>query len=409
MEGLANRNYKAIVNQIKAIGFNCIRLSFSNQMLNRTSTVVPNAVDYLTNPDLVGLTPLQCMDQIIQYCGLVGIRVILIRVSSKASNAQNEASWYIPGDSYFTEQQYIMDWTMLASRYKGTAVLGGDLWSEPATGTTWGTGLPTDWNTAAERVGNAILTVNPRWILFVQGINKGRDLMCVKSQRVHFSVSNKLVYSVNVYSNDPSMVAAATDPVFPYNLRSVSNKNYGFIVTDQIAPVFVSAIGTFLTSPTDYQLIQTIFYYLNGHGYYLNDDDTFHALPPGHVGISWSFSALNPFGTVSGLLSSDWFTPYAAKVELVKMGMAPLLDIPYVPNADPSHSINNVTSMIYSPSNMPTPIKTATPSQAPTYTRRPTTKPTAIPTKTPKPLMILNASKVKIQIWKANKMQQRCQ
>jgi aryl-phospho-beta-D-glucosidase BglC (GH1 family) len=140
------------------------------------------------------------IDKIILYCGSVGLRVVLVRVSSKSGNAKNEVSWYIPTDSYYTEQQFINDWTMLALRYKGTAVIGADLWNEPRNGVTWGTGTITDWNKAAERVGNAILKSNPQWIIFVQGLSQGRDLTCVRTQQIKFSVNNKLVYSFSASS-----------------------------------------------------------------------------------------------------------------------------------------------------------------------------------------------------------------
>ena len=105
-QGLWARNYKAIIDQMKTIGFNTIRLSYSNQMLR--SDAVTSAIDYTLNPDLRGLTPLQCMDLIVRYCGVVGIRVILVRFSSKADNLGRENYWYIPGDSYYTESRLLV-------------------------------------------------------------------------------------------------------------------------------------------------------------------------------------------------------------------------------------------------------------------------------------------------------------
>ena len=43
--------------------------------------------------------------------------------------------------------RYIEDWKMMATLFKGTAVLGADLWNEPKEITTWGSGnITTDWH-----------------------------------------------------------------------------------------------------------------------------------------------------------------------------------------------------------------------------------------------------------------------
>ena len=69
------------------------------------SDAVTSAIDFTLNPDLRGLTPLQCMDVIIKYCGVVGLKVILVRFSGKADNMGKESFWYIPDDSYYTESR----------------------------------------------------------------------------------------------------------------------------------------------------------------------------------------------------------------------------------------------------------------------------------------------------------------
>src|SRR5258708_9682576 len=70
---------------------------------------------------------------------------------------------------------------MLAGRYRGNdAVVGADLSNEPQGAATWGDDNPaTDWRLAAERAGNAILDVNPDWLIIVEGIQHiggGTDL-----------------------------------------------------------------------------------------------------------------------------------------------------------------------------------------------------------------------------------------
>ena len=136
-----------------------------------TPGAMPRDVDYILNPDLRGLTPLECLDKIISAAGSIGLRIVLDRHTNKEGNFHHEGLWYIPNDPYYTEELMISDWVMLAKRYKGTAVIGADVWNEPKMESTWGAGVPaTDWNKAAERVGNAILAANPDWLIFVEGV-----------------------------------------------------------------------------------------------------------------------------------------------------------------------------------------------------------------------------------------------
>ena len=86
-------------------------------MLNQS--VTPSGINYNLNSDLQGLTPLQCLDALISYCGRVGMRVILTRDSCLPENAWNENFWFIPNDAYFTAQRFVDDWILLAKRYRG--------------------------------------------------------------------------------------------------------------------------------------------------------------------------------------------------------------------------------------------------------------------------------------------------
>jgi len=101
------------------MGFNTIRVPFSGQMLNRNTAPAARDVNYTLNSDLVGLTPLQCLDALVDYCGRVGIRVIITRSSCYADGQYKEPLWYVSNDAYFTQQKYIADWQLLATRYAG--------------------------------------------------------------------------------------------------------------------------------------------------------------------------------------------------------------------------------------------------------------------------------------------------
>ncbi|MET0430092.1 MAG: cellulase family glycosylhydrolase, partial [Microvirga sp.] len=74
-DGLNVRNYKEMMHQMVDLGFNTIRLPFSDQLFASGST--PNGIDYGRNADLAGLTGLQIMDKIVAYAGEIGLKIIL--------------------------------------------------------------------------------------------------------------------------------------------------------------------------------------------------------------------------------------------------------------------------------------------------------------------------------------------
>src|SRR5687767_2700844 len=67
VHGLWSRDYKDMLNQIKSLGYNTIRLPYSNQLFDAGSTPNGIAFDGGKNADLAGLTGIQVMDKIIAH------------------------------------------------------------------------------------------------------------------------------------------------------------------------------------------------------------------------------------------------------------------------------------------------------------------------------------------------------
>lgn len=114
------------MNDIKSLGFNVIRIPFSNQMVE--SDPVPtnftqNANGVTVNQPLVGQTALQDLDTIVSYAGSIGLRVILDNHRSEAGES-NEASglWYT---SAYPQANWIADWQNLATRYSAGSLSMG--------------------------------------------------------------------------------------------------------------------------------------------------------------------------------------------------------------------------------------------------------------------------------------------
>src|SRR5262249_55751253 len=113
--GLWARGYRSMMDQMKQLGYNTIRLPFSNQLFDAGS--VPNGINFSLNPDLQGLTGLQIMDRIVAYAGQIGMRIILDHHRSEAgAGAEGSGLWYT---SAYPESRWISDWVMLATRYAG--------------------------------------------------------------------------------------------------------------------------------------------------------------------------------------------------------------------------------------------------------------------------------------------------
>jgi aryl-phospho-beta-D-glucosidase BglC (GH1 family) len=224
--GLWTKDYKFIVDQIKAYGYNTIRLPFSNEMWQKNPAPGPNSISAC--PECKGKRARDIMALIVNYAGSIGLHVIMDNHRSSAGNsAQENGMWYfVSGSANYTEQSWIRDWVSVLEWSHGIrqtlgapdtitvntlasdgfpVIVGFDLRNEPHTPSrkkyldhaTWGTGdgidpkvnpnpnpfAPAcvanstckDWRLAAQRAGTKILgEANARgWhapLIIVEGI-----------------------------------------------------------------------------------------------------------------------------------------------------------------------------------------------------------------------------------------------
>lgn len=266
--GLWTADYTAILNLVKSLGYNTVRLPFSNQTIR--DNAVPSNISYNTstgpiNQELRGLTSLQIMDRIVAHAGTIGLKVILDNHRSTAGNsAEQNGLWYTAD---FPHQTWIDHWVMLAQRYRGNpTVVGVDLRNEPhnpsgqpyGTGAVWGTGNPAnDWRLAAEAAGNAVLAVNPDLLIVVEGVSDyrrpdgtivsnwwGGNLQGAADYPVRLSVANRLVYSPHDYG--PRLYAQPwfTSTTTYASLTQVWHANWGYLHASGTAPVWLGEFGT---------------------------------------------------------------------------------------------------------------------------------------------------------------------
>lgn len=345
--GLWSRNYQDMLNQIRSLGYNTLRLPYSNQLFDAGST--PNGIDFNLNPDLQGLTGLQIMDKIINAASHIGLRIILDQ--HRPDSGGQSALWYT---DHYPESRWISDWQMLAKRYANNPmVIGADLHNEPHSPACWGCGDPnTDWRLAAERAGNAILAVNPNWLIFVEGIDCnqgdciwwGGNLEQAAQFPVQLNIPHRLVYSAHDYPSSVYNQSWFNAPDYPNNLPGVWDTHWGYLVKQNIAPVWLGEFGTRLQSTSDQQWLTTLIHYLG----------------TGATGMGWTFWSWNPnSGDTGGILQDDWKTVNQAKQSILNPIEFPLTGGGTLPTPTAQ------------PPNTPTPTATTTAGASPTPTPQP--------------------------------------
>jgi endoglucanase len=323
--GLWSRDCKSMLMQIKDLGFNCIRLPYSNAILAPDATMtgistapVPDPyTGRMLNVEEGKLTrPLDLMDMIVNYCQELNLKIILDNHSRNPDGYISEELWYT---SSVPHSKWVSDWVMLADRYKNKdAVIAMDLDNEPhgksGSGARWGSGtITTDWRLAAEECGNAILAVNPNALIIIEGVEEfgtttywwGGNLQGVTNYPIRLNNMAKLVYSPHEYGPTVYPQPWFTDPAFPSNMAGIWEKNFNFIHTQGKAPMFAGEFGIKTQGGQDEVWFDTFLSFMGQKGY------------------NWTFWCWNPnSGDTGGILADDWASVVQWKVNKLKPYMA---------------------------------------------------------------------------------------
>jgi endoglucanase len=312
----ANVTWRSMIDHMAQLGYNTIRVPYSDDALKPGAQAT--SVNTFTNPDLVGQSPLQILDKVIDYAGSKGMRIFLDR--HRPTSAMQTALWY---NAATPESTWISNMQMLATRYRNNpTVVGIDLHNEPhadggepnSIGACWGCGdTARDWRLAAERGGNAVLQSNPDWLIIVEGVSCvsggipnpndsvpdpfcgwwGGNLSAAQQFPVRLSRANKLVYSAHEYGISVFHQNWFDDPAFPNNLPAIWNAAWGYLVQQNIAPVLVGEFGSTLADPKDAVWLQRLMQYMG----------------TGTAGMNFTYWAWNPnSGDTGGIVQDDWVT-----------------------------------------------------------------------------------------------------
>jgi endoglucanase len=271
--GLDLQPLDSICALIRELGFNSVRLPWSNEMFELNPIVADAKV--AANAQLEGMHALDVFDAVIAHLAQQGLVVIIDNHTSNADwccgDNDGNGLWY---NNAYPEASWLSDWRAMVMRYIGQpAVVGVDLRNELRQGATWGGNPATDWHAAAERGGNAVLGANPSLLVIVEGINYANDLHGAYSQPVSLAVANRLVYSAHDYSWDHPNLQSYGD------LKTALGNAWGYVLTQNqsyTAPLWVGEFGTEHSDASVGSL------WFTGIRQYLTDAD-----------IDWSYWAIN--------------------------------------------------------------------------------------------------------------------
>lgn len=339
--GLDRRSYMQILLTIKGLGFNTVRLPYSNELVERN----PRVYRHLdANPALRGRHALSILDAIVDGARRAGLMVILDNHRSDAGwSALGSGRWYTPR---YPESAWIADWLTLARRYShNTAVVGVDVRNEPHSngpgleilalgylrqGATWGpyhgqSNPSSDWRQAAERAGNAILRVNPHLLIIVEGTEIypnadgtpdiywwGANLRGALAYPVRLALPHRLVYSAHEYGPQMHSQRWFSPHMTEAQWQHEFAAHWGVLLARRgpdAAPVWLGEFGTPNLSARDVSNTRPA-----------SQGQWFTALVHyiGQTGVGWAYWAVN--GTMSsgpshrrygapdtfGLLTPDW-------------------------------------------------------------------------------------------------------
>lgn len=302
--GLQRRPLDTIADEIRRLGFDAVRLPWSNELVERNPVVPGRAL--AANPALRGRRALDVLDRVVAALTRRGLMVILDDHNSDAEwccGRDGNELWY---NARYPESRWIGDWKAMAARYRhDPLVIGADLRNEPRGAATWGGPPSTDWHAAARRGGNAVLAVNPHLLIFVEGTSYAADLSGVDTLPVVLGLPDRVVYEAHDY--------AWFEPHAGYDAWAAAiTPRWGYLVAGpDPRPLWVGEFGTCHTAPSCIAGDDP-----KAYGSWFADLTRFigvHALDWGYWALNGTQStgARRAFGAVEGygVLDSTWSAP----------------------------------------------------------------------------------------------------
>jgi len=210
--------------------------------------------------------------------------------------------------------RFVQDWKTVAAHFAGNStVIGFDLHNEPLHydgQSTWGDGGVTDLRLMYQEAGNAIQAVNPGALIIAEGPQHYKtnfvgtapapygDLSLAGRFPVKLKIPNQIVYSVHSY---PAKQSGFNGPDSGPQAIANMNADFGYLVMENIAPVWIGEMGASMETAAERAWAQTLVDYMNGKA---PGGPRFSGNQQGMSGDWWAWGTFDrdyPYGTLNNL------------------------------------------------------------------------------------------------------------
>lgn len=347
LNGLWQADFTTMLNQIKACGFNAVRIPFQFDFILDT-TIKPSGITTSCgsgpcNTDIPQDSALHAFQYIVKKFTDNGIYVLL--------DDHYEDSTYVNNQS-----QWISGWQKVAQMFASNPMVGYDLYNEPDShNVTWETNSGgTPWTSAILAAANAIYTIDTQKLIFIEGTAQGAlfsnwgDGFATDDATVSQGISNpknlftqlaskpyvnQIVVSPHMYGpdgtnnqgpdhSDQTRAYADWSRLHGYLLNNFLNINNtsksGFCIASNchLYPIAVGEFGGRF-DPADP-------YYTKDVATNINIATYMGKLSNGKPApVSWFYWDWNPnSGNTGGILKDDWATIDCNKINYLKQYLA---------------------------------------------------------------------------------------
>ena len=302
--GLDVQHRDTIAATIRRLGFNSVRLPYSDEMVRTNPAIAPGLL--VANADLVGSSALEVYHAVVESLTDAGLAVIINNHITQARwccdanlcDATWSNNWLGPICRVRqTEDEWVENWvTVMRPLKRNPFVVGADLRNEVRS--PLGRFLWASWANAAEKAAERLLDIQPDWLMFIEGVSSANDVSGARSRPIELSVANRVVYSAHVYG------WSGWGALDPYANRAYDSfaadmkANWGYLLEEDIAPVWVGELGvTARPNEGDLHYWKNLMRYLEA------------------VDADFGYWAINPRKPMEnekewyGLVEDDWVTP----------------------------------------------------------------------------------------------------
>lgn len=258
-EGLNKKPVDDITANIRAMGFNCVRLTWSlfmftnssygamtiRKSLRKLSLSDAEAGVATNNPDLLDLPVVEVYKRVVSSLGASGVMAILDNHISRpgwcCSNSDGNGFF---GDRDFDSDTWIKGLTSVATMFNGTdQVVGMSLRNElrgPKQNQN-------DWYKYMQKGAEAVHRANPKVLIILSGLSFDTNLVFLSQRPVSLAFKEKIVFEMHWYAFSDGQAWANGNPnqICGSVTSSVMSRG-GFLITPNMtytAPLFFSEFG----------------------------------------------------------------------------------------------------------------------------------------------------------------------